>query len=201
MTDGRRKQLFRSPPEANRQPSWFFWTHRPDKVVWERLWSGRTPSRMVADWLHAAQVVNAEGFPNFRAHPIGRRGVSRVRGVFGHLRDRAERGRRCCGSWHGGHATLRTRVFGHKKVIHGSRAARSVEKIRTCNWELSGAQAESGKCYHWAKNELRKIKGFGACPRSRGLRRGLCVFLPHSPAIVLSPEKCVEYVRTTLLMR
>ena len=56
---------------------------------------------MVGNWFDAEQAVNAESFPNYRAHPIGRRGVSRVCGVFGHLGDRAERGGRCRGSWHG----------------------------------------------------------------------------------------------------
>ena len=88
-----------------------FWTHCPDKVVWERSMSGRTPLRMVGDRFHAEQVVNAESFPNYRAHPIGQRGMSRVCGVFRHLRVRAERGRCCRGSWHGGRATLRTRRY------------------------------------------------------------------------------------------
>src|SRR5580704_15138288 len=61
-----------------------FWTHCPDKVVGERSISGRTPLRMVGDWFHAEQVVNAESLLNYRAHPIGWRGVSRVCGVFGH---------------------------------------------------------------------------------------------------------------------
>ncbi len=72
-----------------------FWTHSPDKVVWERSRSGRMPLRMVGDWFRAEQVVNAESFvASYRAYPFGRRGVSRVCGLFKHLRDRAEHGRR-----------------------------------------------------------------------------------------------------------
>ena len=83
-----------------------------------------------------------------------------------------------------------SRVFGHKKIIDGSRVARSVEKIRTCNRRAGGAsrmgvKCYPDKCYHWAKNELRKIKSL-EMSRTRGLRRGLCVFLPHSPAIFLA---------------
>src|SRR3982074_2945165 len=100
----------RRPVQTNRAIV-AFWTHCLHKVVWERSTDGRTPLRMVGDWFHAEQAVNVESLPNYRAHPIGRRSVSRVCGLFAPLRVRAGRGRRCRGSWHGGRATLRTRRY------------------------------------------------------------------------------------------
>jgi protein involved in polysaccharide export with SLBB domain len=47
---------------------------------------------MVGDWLHSEQVANAESQPNYRAHPIGWRRVSRVCGLFDHLRGGSDAG-------------------------------------------------------------------------------------------------------------